>query len=98
MGSLRESSGAACEEVDKGEENADEEGSSESGALRGEHWPFGGGEGAWQTTAKTVKDRMRYLRNNRDMSDLLLLACDENWWFGETVKDYTVSTAKISST
>ena len=60
--------------------------------IKGEKWPFGGGEGAWQTTAAGVSDRMRYLRrNSREMSDVLVLACDENWWFGETVKDYSVS-------
>ena len=60
--------------------------------LRGERWPLGGGEGAWQARAAGVRDRMRYLRkNSREMSDVLVLACDENWWFGDTVKDYSVS-------
>ena len=39
---------------------------------------------------------MRYLRrNSREMSDVLVLACDENWWFGDTVKDYSVSEWEI---
>ena len=33
--------------------------------LRGERWPLGGGEGAWQARAAGVRERMRYLRKNR---------------------------------
>ncbi len=36
-----------------------------------------------------VRDRLSHLKGRREMSDLGLLASDENWWFGETVKDFT---------
>lgn len=53
-----------------------------------EQWT--GGEDYWQTYKKTAKDRLAHLYQNKDMSDIVVLACDENWWFGQTVKDFTV--------
>ena len=55
----------------------------------GEEWPRGFGADTWQSMATTTSQRVRNLHNNREMSDLGVLACDENWWFGETVKDFT---------
>ena len=37
------------------------------------------------------KDHDLFTSLSREMSDVLVLACDENWWFGDTVKDYSVS-------
>jgi hypothetical protein len=65
----------------------DEEACSQSGEL----WPLGAGADYWQATAKGVRERISRLHNGRDMSDVCVLASDENWWFGDTVKDFTVS-------
>ena len=32
---------------------------------------------------------MDFLYNNMDMSDLIILAADEQWWWGQTVKEFT---------
>jgi hypothetical protein len=92
MGSIRGDEGAKDENGGVGE-YAEVGGidAAPPAALTGEAWPYGGGEGAWQTTTTGVKERMGYLRQSREMSDILLLACDENWWFGNTVKDFSVS-------
>ena len=51
-------------------------------------WSFGSGEGSWQGRGRVIKDRTGHLYNNSEMSDILVNACDENWWFGDTVKDF----------
>ena len=43
----------------------------------------------FQGTATSVRDRMDFLYNNMDMSDLIILAADEQWWWGQTVKEFT---------
>lgn len=79
----------ALEENGAFEEEGEEE-EEEEVPLSGENWTYGSGEGSWQSRSESVGDRMKYLHNCRIMSDLGILACDENWWFGETVKDFTV--------
>jgi hypothetical protein len=56
-----------------------------------EVWPHGKGQDSWQSRKTSVCERTSHLYNNTEMSDLDILACDENWWFGQTVKDYIVS-------
>ena len=73
---------------EEGEEEEEEE--EEEVQLSSEDWTYGSGEGSWQSRSGCVMDRTKYLYNCRIMSDLSILACDENWWFGETVKDFTV--------
>jgi len=51
-------------------------------------WSFGSGEGSWQGRGRVIKERTGHLYNNSEMSDILVNACDENWWFGDTVKDF----------
>ena len=53
-------------------------------------WEHGKGLGSWQSRAEGVQSRTAYLFNNKEMSDLNILATDENWWYGDTVKDFTV--------
>ncbi len=86
MGSLREGP-----EDGNGEVDEDEETEETPAELSGETWARGSGEGTWQTRMRTVKERVSFLHNCREMSDLGILANDENWWFGDTVKDFTVS-------
>ena len=43
----------------------------------------------FQGTATSVRDRLDFLYNNMDMSDLIILAADEQWWWGQTVKEFT---------
>lgn len=38
--------------------------------------------------ATCIRDRMDHLYNNSDMSDLHIVAADEAWWWGQTVKDF----------
>ena len=78
-------------------EEVDQEPEEEPEELTGEEWPYGFGEGTWQSMATNVKQRVRNLHNNREMSDLGVLACDENWWFGETVKDFTAHKLMLGS-
>ena len=73
------------------DEFEDESPDEEEQTLSGEDWAFGAGEGTWQSRSRTVKDRVAALHNNREMADICILACDENWWFGETVKDFSAS-------
>ena len=54
-------------------------------------WVHGKGLGSWRGTANGIKSRTAHLYNNSEMSDLSILAVDENWWFGDTVKDFTVN-------
>ena len=54
-------------------------------------WSFGDGNESWQYEKTNIRERTEYLYSNREMSDLSILACDENWWFGDTVKDFTVN-------
>lgn len=42
----------------------------------------------WQAGATSVRDRMDHLYNNPDMSDLHIIAVDELWSWGQTVKDF----------
>jgi len=42
----------------------------------------------WQAGATSVRDRMDHLYNNPDMSDLQIMAVDELWSWGQTVKDF----------
>ena len=49
---------------------------------------MGSGEGSWQGRSSAVKERTGHLYNSREMSDILLNACDEAWWFGDTVRDF----------
>jgi len=42
----------------------------------------------WQAGATSVRDRMDHLYNNPDMSDLHITAVDEQWSWGQTVKDF----------
>ena len=72
------------------DETDSQEAVEEEEELTGESWPHGSGQGTWQSTEASVKGRMGQLHNCRQMSDLGILASDENWWFGETVKDFTV--------
>lgn len=51
-------------------------------------WSFGSGEGSWQGRGSAIRERTGHLYNNPQMSDILLNACDENWWFGDTVRDF----------
>ena len=37
---------------------------------------------------QAIKDRTSHLLNNSEMSDILINACDENWWYGDTVRDF----------
>lgn len=46
-------------------------------------------EGQQQAGSSCVRDRMDQLYNNLDMADLHILAVDEEWWWGQTVKDFT---------
>ena len=39
-------------------------------------------------TGSQIKQRTGYLFKNSEMSDITLNACDENWWYGDTVKDF----------
>jgi len=55
-----------------------------------EVWSHGEGKDSWQSEKTSICERTSHLFNNSEMSDLDILACDENWWFGQTVKDYTV--------
>ena len=57
---------------------------------KSEFWQHGSGQNTWQVKTKAIKERTAHLYNNNEMSDLTILACDENWWFGQTVKDYVV--------
>ena len=50
----------------------------------------GKGLGSWQGRASGIQSRTAHLYNNSEMSDLNIVAVDENWWFGDTVKDFTV--------
>jgi len=43
----------------------------------------------WQGSATSVRDRMDHLYNNTDMADICIQAVDEQWWWGQTVKDFT---------
>lgn len=92
MGSLEEDKSKGLADV---VEDAGEEESEPEVELSSEFWPFRDGEGTWQSTAASIKERMTNLHNSREMSDLCILACDENWWFGETVKDFTVGTKSV---
>ena len=88
MGSLTENSTKITvhEESDSDCEEANEE------LLTGEIWSHKNlGNDDWHLNKNCLKDRMDYLRKSKEMSDLDILACDENWWFGDTVKDYTVN-------
>jgi hypothetical protein len=58
--------------------------------IESEIWTHGSGQDCWQIQTKTICERTSHLCNNSEMSDLDILACDENWWFGQTVKDYVV--------
>ena len=78
------------DDVDQ-EEEEDEE-------LTGESWPHGSGHGSWQATETGVKGRIGQLHNCSQMSDVGILASDENWWFGDTVKDFTVSHLRMKVT
>ena len=40
------------------------------------------------TKGQAIKDRTSHLLNNSEMSDILINACDENWWYGDTVRDF----------
>jgi len=42
----------------------------------------------WQAGSTSVRDRMDHLYNNPDMSDLHIMAVDEQWSWGQTVKDF----------
>ena len=53
-------------------------------------WEHGKGLGSWQGRADGIQSRTAHLYNNSEMSDLSIVAADENWWFGDTVKDFTV--------
>ena len=88
MGSLEEDKNKALDH--DVEEEGEEDSSEPEVELSSEFWPFRDGEATWQCSAKSIKERMTNLHNSREMSDLCILACDENWWFGETVKDFTV--------
>ena len=59
-------------------------------------WEHGAGLGSWRGSAENIQSRTAHLYNNNEMSDLSILAADENWWYGETVKDFTVI-LKVSS-
>ncbi len=65
--------------------------SEETEETKAEVWHHGEGQESWQVQTKTVRERTTHLFNSHEMSDLDILACDENWWFGQTVKDYVVS-------
>ena len=39
-------------------------------------------------TGSQIKQRTGHLFKNSEMSDITLNACDENWWYGDTVKDF----------
>ena len=62
-------------------------------SLKCEH---GTGLGSWRGSAENIQSRTAYLYNNNEMSDLSILAADENWWYGETVKDFTVNKERFS--
>ena len=42
-----------------------------------------------------MRDRMDHLYNNPDMSDLQIMAVDELWSWGQTVKDFIVRSQKL---
>lgn len=76
-------------EEDFGEEGPGEasEGCCDPKALE---WCHGTGQGSWQGMAQNVRGRTTHLFNSRELSDISVLAVDENWWFGNTVKDFSV--------
>ncbi|TRY61028.1 hypothetical protein TCAL_09131 [Tigriopus californicus] len=82
MGSLQEETQIGDMSEDDGEVDQEPEKSSEP-------WVYGSGADTWQAKAKSGLERTSKLHNSREMSDLCILACDENWWFGDTVKDFT---------
>ena len=55
-------------------------------------WDHGFGCGSWQGKAQSIRSRTAHLFDNPEMSDISILSVDENWWFGNTVKDFSVST------
>ena len=61
-------------------------------------WEHGKGLGSWQGKAEGIQSRTAYLYNKSEMSDLDILVVDENWWFGDTVKDFVVIKTQISNT
>ena len=63
----------------------------ESSSVDVVSWSHGTGTGSWQGTAESVSSRTAHLYNNSEMSDISILCVDEGWWFGETVKDFSVS-------
>ena len=78
------------------EENQEEEDSkSNIPSVELEH---GKGLGSWQGKADGIQSRTAHLYNNSEMSDLNIVAADENWWFGDTVKDFTVIDISASNT
>ncbi len=66
-------------------------------SASGEDWSYGSGEGSWQSRMSGVRERVSHLQGRRDMSDLGVLACDENWWFGDTVRDFTAHRLVLGS-
>ena len=83
MGSLRKDTDVVSDSEEEDQQTQVEK--------TGEFWALGSGDGTWQNLCDTIKSRMSNLYKSNQMSDVLLLAVDENWWFGETVKDFPVS-------
>lgn len=89
MGSLGDDNTTTSEEVSENEEGVE---------LKGEDWPYCNGAEEWQTATRCIRDRIANLFDCRQMSDVCVLANDENWWFGETVKDFSVSIVSTNAT
>jgi len=68
------------------EDPAEEDSRANIPSVELEH---GKGLGSWQGRASGIQSRTAHLYNNSEMSDLNIVAVDENWWFGDTVKDFT---------
>lgn len=60
-------------------------------------WSYGTGEGSWQGRGHSIRERTGHLYNSPEMSDLLVNVCDENWWFGATVKDFSAHKFLLAS-
>ncbi|CAB4068084.1 NOP9 [Lepeophtheirus salmonis] len=62
---------------------------TDNSSLVVEEWPYyQEDDSLWQRKEKCLRNRSEKCFGSREMSDIGILSVDENWWFGDTVKDF----------